>query len=133
MILDTSVLVSAESGRAKLDALLNEDDDVAIAAITAAELWVGVALADALRGPRRATFVEQVLSTIPVEDYDLSVARAHADLLVESRRAGRVRGAHDLVIAATAVASDRELVSLDRSGFEGLVGVRVRGVASPPK
>ena len=126
MILDTSVLVSVERGRSKLDALINDDDDVSIAAITAAELWVGVALADQRRRPKRATFVEQVLATIPVDDYDLEVARAHADLLVESRHAGRARGAHDLLIAATAVARTRELVTLDRARFDGLAGLHVR-------
>ena len=85
-----------------------------------------MALADPRRRPKRATFVEQVLATIPVDDYDLEVARAHADLLVESRQAGRARGAHDLLIAATAVARTRELVTLDRTGFEGLAGVHVR-------
>jgi tRNA(fMet)-specific endonuclease VapC len=126
VIVDTSVLVAAERGRARLDATLRDDDDVAIAAITAADLWVGVALADRRRQPKRALFVEQVLATIPIEDYDLEVARAHADLLVESRQAGRARGAHDLLIAATAVARDRELVTLDRTGFEDLGALRVR-------
>jgi tRNA(fMet)-specific endonuclease VapC len=70
--------------------------------------------------------VEQVLATIPVDDYDLEVARAHADLLVESRGAGRARGAHELLIAATAVARARELITLDRAGFGGLTGVHVR-------
>jgi tRNA(fMet)-specific endonuclease VapC len=126
VILDTSVLVSAERGRSRLDALVRDEDDVAIAAVTAAELWVGVALADARRRPTRSSFVEQVLATIPVEDYDLDVARAHADLLVETRRAGRARGAHDLLIAATAVARHRELVTLDRAGFGDLQGVQLR-------
>jgi tRNA(fMet)-specific endonuclease VapC len=126
VILDTSVLVSAERGRSRLDALVRDEDDVAIAAVTAAELWVGVALADARRRPTRSSFVEQVLATIPVEDYDLDVARAHADLLVETRRAGRARGAHDLLIAATAVARHRELVTLDRAGFGDLRGVQLR-------
>ena len=126
MILDTSVLFSVERGRSKLDTLIDDDDDVSIAAITAAELWVCVALADPRRRPKRARFVEQVLATIPVDDYDLEVARAHADLLVESRRAARARGAHDLLIAATAVARTRELITLDRAGFDGLTGVHVR-------
>jgi prevent-host-death family protein len=34
------------------------------------------------------------------EDYDLEVARSHALLLTHARRSGRVRGAHDLLIAA---------------------------------
>jgi tRNA(fMet)-specific endonuclease VapC len=126
VILDTSVLVDVERARTNFDALLHDDDDVAIAAVTAAELWVGVALADTRRRPQRTTFVEQVLATIPVDDYDLEVARAHADLLAEVRRSGRGRGAHDLMIAATAVARNRELVTLDRAGFDGLTGIRLR-------
>jgi tRNA(fMet)-specific endonuclease VapC len=126
VILDTSVLVGAERGRSRLDRLIGDEDDVAISAVTAAELWVGVALADSRRKARRATFVEQVLATIPVEDYDLEVARAHADLLAEARRTGRPRGAHDLLIAATAIARERALVTMDRRGFEHIDGLEVR-------
>lgn len=126
MILDTSVLVDVERGRSALDTVLVDDDDVSIAAVTAAELWVGVTLADDRRRPSRTTFVEQLLASIPVEDYDLAVARAHADLLVAARRADRPRGAHHLLIAATAIARDRELIARDRAGFEGLPGLRLR-------
>jgi tRNA(fMet)-specific endonuclease VapC len=106
--------------------LIEDDDDVSISAMTAAELWVGVELADARRRPRRATFVEQVLMTIPVEDYDLETARVHAALLADARRAGRARGAHDLVIAATAIARRRELVTHDRRGFEDIEQLTIR-------
>ena len=126
MIVDTSVLVAAERGRSGLDALLLDDDDVSIAAVTAAELWVGVGLAEGRRRARRTTFVEQVLSTIPAEDYDLEVAAVHAGLLVQMRREGRPRGAHDLLIAATAIARDRALVTLDRGGFDDIAGLETR-------
>lgn len=125
-MLDTSVLVAAERRRVTLDQVLLDDDDVSIAAVTAAELMVGVELADARRRPRRATFVEQVLATIPVEDYDLATATVHAGLLADARRAGRPRGAHDLLIAATAIAGGRALVTFDRSGFEGIDGLALR-------
>ncbi|HEY6567153.1 MAG TPA: PIN domain-containing protein [Actinomycetota bacterium] len=126
MIVDTSILVAAERGRAKLDAMLSDDDDVSMAAVTAAELWVGVDLADAKHRAKRALFVEQVLATIPAEDYDLEVARVHADLLVQMRRQGRPRGSHELLIAATAIARDRAVVTLDRAGFEGIEGLDLR-------
>ncbi len=126
MILDTSVLVAGERGRASLDRSIDDEDDVSIAAVTAAELWVGVELADARRRPRRATFVEQILSTIPVEDYDLETAKVHAGLLADAHRAGRPRGAHDLLIAATAIARGRTLVTFDRSGFEGIDSLALR-------
>ena len=38
------------------------------------------------------------------------------------RRAGRPRGAHDLIIAATAAAAGRTVVSADRRAFDGRGG-----------
>jgi hypothetical protein len=57
---------------------------MAIAAITAAELTVGVELADGKRRGRRAAFVAAVLDTVSVETYDLDVARVHGALLPTS-------------------------------------------------
>jgi tRNA(fMet)-specific endonuclease VapC len=99
---------------------------VAIAAVTAAELLFGVESADQARLPHRQALVEAVLAEIPIEDYDLEVARSHALLLAHVRRSGRVRGAHDLIIAATALARERVVVTADRSGFSELPGVAVR-------
>lgn len=126
LILDTPVLIDAERRGRHLDRLIADEDDVAIAAVTAAELLVGVELATDERRPARAAFVRSVLDTVPVEDYDLQVARVHATLLAHVRRTGRPRGAHDLVIAATAAARDRLVVSMDRAAFADLPGVPVR-------
>lgn len=126
LILDTTVLIDAERRSRRLDRLIADEDDVAIAAVTAAELLVGVELADAARRPARAAFVRSVLDTVPVEDYDLQVARLHAELLAHVRRSGRPRGAHDLIIAATAAARDRLVVSSDSAAFADLPGVPVR-------
>lgn len=123
LILDTAVLVTAERGSMRLDDLIEDDDDVAIAAITAAELLVGVELADAGRRQARRAFVEDILGTIPVEEYTLEVARAHARLLAHVHRTGKPRGAHDLIIAATAAATGRTVVTSDASGFDQLPGV----------
>lgn len=127
LILDTTVFVDAERSGRQLNRLIADEDDVAIAAVTAAELLVGVELADDTRRPIRAAFVRSVLATVPVEDYDLQVARVHATLLAHVRRTGRPRGAHDLIIAATASARDRLVVSNDSTAFADLPGVPVRG------
>jgi tRNA(fMet)-specific endonuclease VapC len=63
------------------------------------------------------------VASVPVVDYDLDVARAHAELLVVVRRQGRPRGAHDLIIGATALSSGRSLVTADRSAFVDLPGI----------
>lgn len=141
MILDTTVLVDAErkgagEGAGLLEhvvasdddmlAIIDDEDDVAIAAITVAELLVGVELADDRRRSRRKAFVEAVLEAVSVESYDMDVARAHGALLAHTRRSGRARGAHDLIIAATARARRREVVSADREGFSELPEVALR-------
>lgn len=126
LILDSTVLIGVERSGRDLNRTIADDDDVAIAAITAAELLVGVELADEAHRPARAAFVRSVLDTVPVEDYNVQVARAHALLLAQVRRSGRPRGAHDLIIAATAVACDRSVVSADATAYADLPGVLVR-------
>ena len=123
LLLDTTFLVDAERATAHLDELIADDDDVAIAAITLAELTVGVQLASARRRPRRQSYVDDIAASIPILPYDETVAFRHASLLVAVRRAGRPRGAHDLIIAATAAAAGRTVVSADRRAFDGLPGV----------
>ena len=125
------MLIAAERSTAAIDEVVGDEDDVTIAAITAAELLVGVELADRRRKVARRRFVEELLESLPVEPYDLDTARAHAELLAETRRAGRTRGAHDLLIAATALSRSRTVVTADASGFEDLSGVDIRVLGGP--
>lgn len=124
VILDTGVLIAIERGRLDVDAVLGIDD-AAIAAITAMELLVGVERADEKRRPARAIRVEAILSSLPVEDYNVGVARVHARLAVEAMAKGRARSANDMMIAATAAATNRTLLTTDASAdFDQLSGVR---------
>lgn len=122
LLLDTTFLIDAEREDQALDDAI-DDDDVAIAAISVAELAVGVKLASGKRQKARQAYLDDVVESVPIIPYDLRVADAHAELLVAVRRAGRPRGAHDLVIAATARTTGREVVSADPAGFEDLPGV----------
>jgi tRNA(fMet)-specific endonuclease VapC len=124
LILDTCVLIDVERGRLSLADHIRDDDDVAIAAITAAELWEGYIRADhATRAGRRA-FAEDVFDRIPVEDYTLDTALKHGELLGFCAVTGGSRGRHDLIIAATAAMTGRTIVTRDEKAvFEGLPGV----------
>ncbi len=131
VILDTGVLIAIERGKLDVDAVLGADD-AAIATITAMELLVGVERADGAHRPARAVHVEALLSSLPIEAYNLPVARLHARLAVEAMSKGRPRSAYDMMIAATAAATNRILLTTDASaGFDQLSGVRaeVLGVA----
>lgn len=123
LILDTNALIQLDRhGTAALH--ISESDDLAIAAITLAELRHGVLAADAARRPARAQFVDDVEETLEVLPYTRSTAAAHAALLDHVRRAGRPRGAHDLIIAAHAKQTGRLVVSLDvKARFGDLPGV----------
>ena len=99
---------------------------MAISAITVAELEVGVEMASGRSRRDREGFVTDVVATVPVLSYDVDVARAHASLLVAVRRQGRARGAHDLIIAATARATSRTVLTVDETAFDALPNVAVR-------
>ena len=126
VLLDTTFLVDTERDSGDLDAALDDEDDVAVAAITVAELLVGVELASRSRREDRREFVDDLVNSLPVIPYDLAVAHEHALLLAEVKRTGRPRGAHDLLIAATARATRRSVVTADARAFEDLPGVEVR-------
>ena len=123
LLLDTTFLIDAERDAADLDEVIGDDDGVAIAAITLAELTVGARLAAPRQRPRRQSYVDEIAASIPILPYDESVALQHASLLVAMRRAGRPRGAHDLIIAATAAATGRTVVSAERRAFDDLPGI----------
>ena len=125
VLLDTTFLIDAERGGFDLDVVIDDEDDVAIAAISVAEMLVGVELASARHRPRREAFVKDVVSSLSVLPYDLSIAREHAMLLAAVQKAGRPRGAHDLIIAATARATNRRVISADPGAFSELPGVVV--------
>jgi tRNA(fMet)-specific endonuclease VapC len=126
LLFDTTFLIDAERSADELDIAIEDDDDAAIAAVTIAELRVGALLADRRRQAARAAYVDDILSIIPVLDYDIDVAETHAELLVAVRARGKPPGAHDLIIAATAKAHDRTVVTADVRAFHDLPGVEVR-------
>ncbi len=132
VILDSSVLIAAERGQFRLAALLESlgDTPVAIAAITASELLHGVHRA---RSPavrlRRSAFVEALLGEIPVRDFGLGEARLHAELWAELAEGGTIIGAHDLQIAATAIAGGDALVTLNHRDFGRVPGLTLQPLA----
>lgn len=112
LILDTNVLIAYERGtidRAALDA-----DELAVAAVSVAEYRVGIELADTpARAADRARALVAITSAVEVLDYTETTAACHAKLIAHARRAGMPRGAHDLIIAAHAVQTERTVLTFD--------------------
>ncbi|MCC6627917.1 MAG: PIN domain-containing protein [Chloroflexi bacterium] len=128
-LIDTSVFISLERRSLPVSALVAAvaDEPIAVAAITASELLVGVLRADMpARRLRRGAFVSEVLAALPVLAFDLQVARVHAALWVELLTAGQMIGAHDMQIAATALAHGYAVVTANRRDFDRIPGLVVR-------
>lgn len=124
LILDTNVLVRGERS-GTLSGLIEPEDDIAIAAISVAEMRAGALLGAPSKSRQRHAFLERLLEIVPVEPYTADVASLHGNLLAHTRREGRTRGVADLMIAATALATDRVIVSGDRAAdFAQLPGVQ---------
>lgn len=123
LILDTTFLIDLERRRAE-GLPFPRDADVAIAAVTLAELRHGVLAADTVRRPAREQFVDAAISVVEVLPYTRATAAEHAALLDHVRRTGTTRGAHDLIIAAHARQTGRQVVSRDvRARFGELPAV----------
>jgi len=124
LILDTSVLIEWERLGQHSGNFLPDEDDVAIAAVTVAEMQTGIELAGERQRAHRADALRRILDVIPVELYDVRTAAAHGGLLAYAHRRGSSPEAHDLIIAATALVTNRTILTTDRRArFDELPGV----------
>jgi predicted nucleic acid-binding protein len=127
-LIDSSVFIAAERGKLDLQAELQQrlGDWVGISSVTASELLHGVHRASTPdQRARREAFVEAILSSIPVVAFDLVVARVHALLDAELAARGARLGAHDLQIAATALAHGHAVATRDEKSFPKIPGLTV--------
>ncbi len=128
LIVDTSVLIAAERGAVRMEALLEayRAEPVGIAAITASELLHGCHRATTLAvRVRRTAFVEGLLTMLPVLPFGLPEARRHAELWAELARDGSMAGPHDMLVGATALARGDAVATLNQREFRRIAGLVV--------
>lgn len=125
VLIDTTVLVDAERRGQSLDEAIG-DQERAISVITASELLHGVhrARTGAVRA-RRSAFVEHVISAAEPLPITITIARAHAEIWAELEKDGKLIGAHDLWIAATALSHGMEVATANTRDFERVPGLNV--------
>lgn len=129
LLIDSSSLIAAERGELDLEAALGDDldEEVAIAAITASELLHGVhRLKGGVKQAKAERFVERLLDRVAVISFDLEAARVHARLGAELAAKGAAVGAHDLLIASTAVAIDFAVATRDVRSFPRIAGLTLK-------
>ena len=126
LLIDTDLLIDLERGigAPAVEQVLG-DEERAISVITVSELLHGVARATGARRARRRAFVEHLLAELQAIPITEPVARVHADAWAALAQRGAVIGAHDLWIAATALAYGLGVATRNVSDFEHVDGLRV--------
>ncbi len=127
VLIDTSVLVAIERGALDFSSIAADPaEPLAMSAVTAHELLRGLSrLPAGVRRARSERWLETLLGAIPVIEYDLEIARVHAALWAELSAAGKGLGAHDQMIAATALTIGCDLATRD-AAFEAVPDLRLR-------
>ena len=126
LVIDTDIWVLAEKSGSQMNlARWAHCGGAYMSAVTASELLVGVERADtAERRAQRGAFVENLLASIPVLEFSMQVARTHARMLATLSKSVTA-GAHDALIAATAVHHGFALLTRNGADFKLFAGLKV--------
>jgi tRNA(fMet)-specific endonuclease VapC len=123
--LDTSAVLDFFRGKGGVAKNLLEmpPKEIAIPAIVAYEVWVGVLGSRAAKARREQ--YEEFLTAVEVLPFDDAVARRAAELRNDLERRGVGIGPMDTLIAATALAHGATLVTRNVREFGRIAGLKV--------
>ena len=127
IILDADVIIRAEKGAFDVGAWLvsRSNELFEVAAITVAELWHGVERMAEPHKSRRREFLQTILAVLPIVPYTEQTAYEHARIWAELQSAGKIIGAYDLMVAATALERGSQVATFNRRHFSAVKGLRI--------
>jgi tRNA(fMet)-specific endonuclease VapC len=128
LIFDTSVLVAVERVSSDIEKYIKgrESEPFGISVITASELLHGVHRADSeSRRLKRETFVEMLLDSFTIYPFDLRSARIYARIWASLAKKGATVGAHDLIIASTAISLGFSVLTCNLRDYEKIKGLEI--------
>ena len=127
ILIDADVIIRAERGLFDLDKWLLSlpREEFKLAAITVAELWHGVERATGAHRAKRRLFLQQIFSIFDFVTYDERTALEHARLWAELESRGQVTGAHDMILAATALHTGNAVATFNTRHFASVRGLKV--------
>jgi predicted nucleic acid-binding protein len=127
LMVDTNVFIRFEkSGKPLEFSAWESSENIYISVVIASELLMGALRADTeTRRQRRSAFVEAIIAAVGVLDFTIPVARVHAEIHAELAKSGRMIGAHDLIIAATARYHNLSLLTDNFQEFARVPGLRL--------
>jgi len=127
IIIDTDVIIKGEKGGFDLVGWLaaQTGQEFEIAAITIAELWHGIERATASHRAKRERYARAIVERLPVVPYTEATALVHAQIWAGLESSGKMIGAHDLILASTALERDSVVATFNKRHFVLVPGLRV--------
>lgn len=135
VLIDASLLIEHERGRLDLESHVQgrEEEPFFLSVVTVSELLHGVhRAADPATRARRSVFVEGVLDAFPVLPIDVPTGRIHAETWSFLASGGATIGAHDLWLAAAALAHGLSMATANVRDFERVPGLVVEDWTQSP-
>lgn len=132
IILDTSLLIAAERGEWDINTYVGgrEEEPFGLSVISVSELLHGVHRADSeKRRLKRSAYMERIVELFPIYSFDLAAARIYAEVWANLLTKGVQVGAHDLMIASTAMSRGFSVASSDKRHFDQIEGLEFEWVA----
>ncbi|HLM82409.1 MAG TPA: PIN domain-containing protein [Terriglobales bacterium] len=127
IILDADVIIRGEKGVFDLGGWVASlaNDRFEIAAITIAELWHGVERAVGSQKSKRRKYLETMVAALPIVSYTEQTAYEHARIWAELQSAGKMIGAYDLIVAATALERGSHVATFNKRHFALVKGLHI--------
>ena len=124
VLIDTDLLIDLGKDNGATERVLGEEER-AISVITVSEFLHRVLRGDGATRARRQAFVEHLLGGLQAIPITGPVVRIHAAIWSGLADRGEPIGAHDLWIAATAIAHGLAIATRNRTHFDRIPGLRV--------
>ncbi|HLE64114.1 MAG TPA: type II toxin-antitoxin system VapC family toxin [Pyrinomonadaceae bacterium] len=126
VILDTSVIIALERESISPSAVMQdrENETFGLSVVTVSELLHGVHRATPVaRRIKREAFVERIISEFTLYPFDVGAARIYAQIWAELASKAIQIGAHNLLIAATAISLGHEVLTVNERDFMRIKGL----------
>jgi tRNA(fMet)-specific endonuclease VapC len=127
LMVDTNVFIKFEKSGNTIDfSTWDSSQRVFISVVIVSELLMGVHRANTEeRRLRRSDFVEAIIAGVGVLDFTVAVARVHAGIHADLATRGQIIGAHELIIAATALCHELSVLTDNVDEFSRVPGLHV--------
>jgi predicted nucleic acid-binding protein len=127
IILDIDVIIKGEKGNFDLIGWLaaQTGQELEIAAITVAELWHGIERTTTTHRAKRERYALTIVVRLAVVPYTEATALVHAQIWAGLESSGKMIGAHDLIVAATALERGSAVATFNKRHFAQIPGLKV--------